>query len=151
MAAAPRFFYLISTTSRVINDTFGHATGDSALRSAAAQLTLKVRSSDTLARCGGDEFCVIINELTRREDCERIAQSLREAVATNAPAEWRLAASIGYALFPEDAIDSAQLFAAADRRMYEEKVLTRERSLGLEAAEVASSRNELALLEPRGR
>ena len=107
-----------------VNDTYGHAAGDLALCTAAAQLKLKVRSSDTLARCGGDEFCVIVNELTRREDCERIACVLREAVARATPAEWRLGASVGYALFPEDAANADQIFALADRRMYQQKGAT---------------------------
>ena len=106
---------------KLINDTHGHATGDLALRAAAEQLQLKVRTSDTLARCGGDEFCVIINDLSRREDCERIAHALREAIARVSPADWRLAASVGYALFPDDASSASQLFALADRRMYQQK------------------------------
>ncbi len=106
---------------KAINDTYGHAAGDLALRAAAAQLQLKVRSSDTLARCGGDEFCIIVNELTRRDDCERIAHALRDAVAHVSPTEWGLAASIGYALFPDDVRDATALFNLADRRMYQQK------------------------------
>ena len=104
-----------------INDTYGHATGDLALCTAAEQLKLKVRSSDTLARCGGDEFCVIVNELTRREDCERIVGVLRDAVTRSTPAEWKLGVSVGYALFPDDAANADQIFALADSRMYKQK------------------------------
>ena len=104
-----------------INDTYGHAAGDFALCSVADQLKRKVRSSDTLARCGGDEFCVIVNELTRREDCDRIAEVLREAITLSSPAEWGLGASVGYALFPDDAADAEQVLALADRRMYLQK------------------------------
>ena len=120
-ARSAALFLLDLDQFKAINDTHGHAAGDLALCAAAEQLQLKVRSSDTLARCGGDEFCIIINDLGRREDCERIAKVLREAVARVATPQWRLSASVGYAVFPEDAADGQELFALADQRMYEEK------------------------------
>ena len=114
-------FLLDLDNFKLINDTYGHATGDLALRTTAEQLKLRVRSSDTLARCGGDEFCIIVNELTRREDCERIARVLCDAVTHAAPPEWKLAASVGYALFPQDAANASEIYAMADRRMYQQK------------------------------
>ena len=120
-ARSAALFLLDLDHFKAINDTHGHAAGDVALRAAAQELQLKVRSSDTLARCGGDEFCIIVNDLGRREDCERIARALREAVARVAAPGWNLSASVGYALFPEDAVNDKQLFALADRRMYEGK------------------------------
>ncbi len=107
-----------------INDTLGHVSGDMVLVQTADALRTKVRSSDTLARCGGDEFSVIVNDLARRADCERIAQSLREAVesirlVTGANAN--LTISVGYALFPEDALESVSLCKVADAQMYEQK------------------------------
>ena len=82
-----------------------------------------MRASDTLARCGGDEFSIVINDLQRRGDCERIAANLRAAVArVEVPNEGpALSASVGFAMFPEDAADSDELYRLADRRMYEEK------------------------------
>ena len=63
-----------------INDTHGHMTGDMVLMQVSEALRQKVRVSDTLARCGGDEFSVIVTDLARREDCERIEESLVGAI-----------------------------------------------------------------------
>ncbi len=107
-----------------INDTLGHGTGDIVLIQTGDALRTKVRSSDTLARCGGDEFSIIVNDLARRDDCERIAQSFRDAVeAVRLPAspEANLTISVGFALFPEDADDPVSLCQAADERMYAQK------------------------------
>ena len=107
-----------------VNDTLGHGEGDRILCAAAESLQAKVRSSDTLARCGGDEFCVIVNELTRRTDCARIAAALcgaLEIVETGLPGETRLSGSVGYAVFPQEAANAEELFRLADRQMYERK------------------------------
>ena len=108
---------------KAVNDTLGHGVGDDVLRRAAEALQANVRASDTLARCGGDEFSIVINDLQRRGDCERIAANLRAAVArVEVPNEGpALSASVGFAMFPEDAADSDELYRLADRRMYEEK------------------------------
>ena len=107
-----------------INDTCGHSTGDTILRSAGCALKVKIRSSDTLARWGGDEFSVIVNDIQRREDCERIAETMRRAVASVViPSDCAdpLTGSVGFALFPQDADGPATLCQLADRRMYDEK------------------------------
>jgi diguanylate cyclase (GGDEF)-like protein len=107
-----------------VNDTHGHQTGDMVLIQMANALRSKVRGSDTLARRGGDEFSVIVNDLARREDCERIADALRAAIEgvrlpEGGPAQ--LTVSIGYALFPEDAQAAVSLCEAADAHMYGRK------------------------------
>ena len=107
-----------------INDTHGHPVGDQILRLAAERLQTVVRSSDTLARYGGDEFSVIINDLSRAEDCEQIAEALRWAVASvTSPqlARITLSGSVGCAIFPSEALDPTPLCALADARMYAEK------------------------------
>ncbi len=107
-----------------INDTHGHPVGDQILQLAAARLQTVVRSSDTLARYGGDEFSVIINDLVRAEDCEQIAEALRWAVASvTSPqlARITLSGSVGCAVFPSEALDPTPLCALADARMYAEK------------------------------
>lgn len=108
---------------KTINDTYGHQAGDDILRRAGVELQARVRSSDTLARCGGDEFCIIVNDLNRRDDCDRIAASLCSALNTVRVANEAkpLSCSVGFALFPDDAADAEALYVMADRHMYEHK------------------------------
>jgi diguanylate cyclase (GGDEF)-like protein len=109
---------------KLVNDTLGHRTGDLVLMRTGTFLKSKIRGSDTLARCGGDEFNVIVNDLTRAEDCERIAEALRGAVAAvDVPvgAKIPLSASVGYAVFPDDVSDPGELCELADVRMYKDK------------------------------
>jgi diguanylate cyclase (GGDEF)-like protein len=107
-----------------INDTHGHRSGDLVLIRAGQVLKSKIRSSDTIARCGGDEFNVIVNDLTRPSDCERIAEALRAAVAAvELPigARFPLRGSVGYAVFPDDVAEPGELCELADIRMYKDK------------------------------
>ena len=114
---------------KAINDTLGHHTGDVVLMRVADRLKRSIRGADTVARCGGDEFLVIVNDLARAESCAHIAQTLRigiEAVTIpghdkTADKPLKLGGSIGFALYPEDAADEAALCQLADQRMYDEK------------------------------
>ncbi len=113
---------------KTINDTLGHRAGDLVLARVGAMLRSKIRSSDTLARCGGDEFNVIVNDLARSSDCERIAETLRAAVSSvELPSEARivLTASIGYAICPDEVTDPTELCELADVRMYKDKRMSR--------------------------
>jgi diguanylate cyclase len=110
-----------------INDRYGHQMGDLLLTRVAEQLKCKVRGTDTIARCGGDEFFVIVNDLARPESCRRIAETLRAAIDAVdvpelvGPENFRLSGSIGYAVYPGDAEDGQTLYQLADLRMYEDK------------------------------
>jgi diguanylate cyclase (GGDEF)-like protein len=109
---------------KAVNDTLGHHAGDMVLKRVAQQLRRNVRGADTVARVGGDEFAVVVNDLARTSHCERIAEALRvamEGVEVPGSPELRLGGSIGYAVFPEDAFDGTTLAQLADERMYEEK------------------------------
>ncbi len=128
---------------KIINDTHGHRTGDVVLARAGDVLKTNIRSSDTLARCGGDEFSVIVNDLARPGDCDRIAEMLRAAVASvelpyGAPSTMR--GSVGYALYPDDVSSPAELCELADVRMYKDK--RRNRLAGSEAG-LASAKAEV--------
>lgn len=107
-----------------INDTYGHAAGDQCLREVGARLRQRLRSVDTAARTGGEEFTIILDEVGQRRDAEHVA---REILATlHTPHLWnghpiRLTASIGIAMFPEDSDDAAQLMNQADAAMYRAK------------------------------
>jgi GGDEF domain-containing protein len=107
--------------SKRINNTLGHQRGDAVLKETAGRLRARVRASDTLARCGGDEFCIILSEVAREEDCARIVNNLRVAVAASTDDDYAITCSIGYALFPQEAADSVTLVTLADLRMYDDK------------------------------
>jgi diguanylate cyclase len=107
-----------------VNDTSGHHVGDLLLKRAGEIFLGRVRRSDTVARTGGDEFSVILEEPTSREDAEHVGQSLMKLL--NEPFELdghrvRIGASVGIAVYPEDALSAEALCIAADRRMYTEK------------------------------
>ncbi len=107
-----------------INDSLGHAVGDQVLQSAARRLLDCVRSTDTVSRHGGDEFIVLLAEVTHAEDAMICADKMIRAL--DAPHrigthELRLTASIGIATFPGDAADADALIRNADVAMYQAK------------------------------
>jgi len=107
-----------------VNDTFGHHVGDMLLQHVATLLNRRVRRSDTVARTGGDEFSIILEEPSRREDAEMVAEAVIKFLAE--PVELagrtvRIGASIGIAVYPEDAQNTDGLCVEADERMYKVK------------------------------
>ena len=107
-----------------INDTYGHHAGDRVLEHVGELFSARVRRSDTVARTGGDEFAVILDEPISRVDAQVVAQSLVELL--DAPLQLGelsipIGASVGIALFPDDASDAEGLFISADLQMYEKK------------------------------
>ncbi|MGA2887340.1 MAG: GGDEF domain-containing protein [Terracidiphilus sp.] len=107
-----------------VNDTCGHHVGDLLLQKVGSIFSGRVRRSDTVARTGGDEFSVILEEPTSRADAAYVCQALVDLLKEPLLLEDHLVqtgASIGVAVFPEDASDMESLFIAADQRMYEEK------------------------------
>lgn len=104
-----------------VNDTHGHAVGDKLLQSVSKIFSARVRSIDTVARTGGDEFAIVLEGPITRADAERIAASLvDDALNPMQLEDQELQASfaIGVALFPEDANNAEELYLAADREMY---------------------------------
>jgi diguanylate cyclase (GGDEF)-like protein len=109
-----------------VNDSLGHATGDSLLREVAGRLRSAVRPQDILARPGGDEFVVLVRDLPVAgwADAEALGQRLVDALdapCTVGAAELLVDASVGVAQFPEGATDAATLHRQADAAMYEAK------------------------------
>jgi len=107
-----------------VNDAHGHAVGDELLREIAKRFSACVRREDTLARLGGDEFAVILPGVPDRATVKEVARKLQASL--QAPFHIRdndleAQASIGVALYPEDAKDEAWLYAQADRDMYRHK------------------------------
>ena len=109
---------------KVINDTLGHDAGDELLKEIARRLSGCLRSSDTVARQGGDEFVVVLNDLARPEDASFVAQKLLDAFSppiTLCGREIVPGASLGFALYPKDSDNLQGLLMAADKAMYAAK------------------------------
>ncbi len=106
-----------------VNDRHGHQVGDAVLREAARRAHNILRSTDTLARIGGDEFAVIAPG-AHGEGAQRMAEAIRTAVGlheSDAPGPVP-SASVGWAVFPDDGRDFEALMHAADERMLRFKV-----------------------------
>lgn len=104
-----------------VNDTFGHQAGDQLLQQVAARLSACVRESDTVSRLAGDEFTVILPEITSGEDAAQVAQKIIDSFAKPFDLEGvqvHSSTSIGIALYPQDAIREEGLLKQADRAMY---------------------------------
>ena len=107
-----------------INDTLGHAIGDEALKLVARRLQSAVRDSDTVSRHGGEEFLVLLPDISQAADAVSIAQKLLAALAAPARAgehRLHLSASVGITIYPEDAEDAQTLISRADAAMYRSK------------------------------
>ena len=107
-----------------INDRLGHAGGDEVLQLAARRLEQAVRDSDTVSRHGGDEFLVLLSEVSQQADAALIAEKMLAALAAPARVDDQrlsLSASIGIAIYPEDGEYAATLISQADAAMYRAK------------------------------
>ncbi|MGC9157935.1 MAG: diguanylate cyclase domain-containing protein [Terracidiphilus sp.] len=104
-----------------VNDTMGHHTGDLVLQRVAQIFNDRVRRSDTVSRTGGDEFSIILEEPTSRNEAEYVGKSLRQLIEKPLDVggyQVHISASIGIAVFPQDAVDAESLCIAADLQMY---------------------------------
>lgn len=107
-----------------INDTLGHAVGDEVLSLAAHRLASLIRDADTVSRYGGDEFVILLADISRPDDAILVADKLIAALAAPcrvAEHVFRLTASIGICIFPDDGDDVNTLIARADAAMYRAK------------------------------
>jgi diguanylate cyclase (GGDEF)-like protein len=106
---------------KIINDTLGHDAGDMVLRQIAGHLRSCVREIDTLARVGGDEFTVLVEQLADTQYLGAIADKLLTAMASPLAIGgnvYQLSGSIGIAVYPDDGADGASLLKNADIAMY---------------------------------
>jgi diguanylate cyclase (GGDEF)-like protein/PAS domain S-box-containing protein len=107
-----------------INDTLGHESGDMLLRQFSRRLTSCLRERDTIARFGGDEFVILLDDIARMSDVEVLAQKILDKLASPIVVndnKLHVTASIGISLFPEDGEDSSTLLRHADLAMYRAK------------------------------
>lgn len=107
-----------------INDSYGHALGDQLLIGVAHRLRRNLRKQDTIARIGGDEFVVILEQLAHPEDAASLAESCLRAFEQPFKIEdvdLLVTPSIGISLFPDHGDDAETLLKGADSAMYEAK------------------------------
>lgn len=112
-----------------INDTYGHQAGDAVLAAMAAEVNGTTRRSESLYRIGGDEFALLVGD-TSAADMQGLTDRIRQQISAlevsyegNALS---LGASLGVAIFPQQAGDAEALMAAADRAMYADKAARHE-------------------------
>jgi len=109
---------------KTINDTLGHDAGDLLLKEVGNRLTSCLRESDTAARMGGDEFVIILTNISTAKDASIIAAKLIEKLSqpvTLKGESCSVSASIGIAIFPNDGNDTEALVKKADEAMYRAK------------------------------
>jgi diguanylate cyclase (GGDEF)-like protein/PAS domain S-box-containing protein len=135
-----------------INDSLGHDVGDHLLQTVAQRLLACVRSTDTVSRQGGDEFVILLSEVTHAQDAAISADKILLVLSTpyhNDQHELHLTVSIGIVTYPDDGIDAATLMKNADFAMYHAKDSGRNNyqffkpDMNLHAAERQSLENDL--------
>ncbi len=147
-------FFIDLDRFKEINDSLGHAKGDTLLIETARRINGCVRETDTVARMGGDEFTLIVPEFGDKVQLERIAQDILKSLSKpydlgDSNLVTYATASIGIALYPDDARDMDELMRHADQAMYAAKASGRNRcnyftpSMQLEAREKMQLVNDL--------
>lgn len=107
-----------------VNDTLGHHVGDLLLQEVARLFSGRVRRSDTVARTGGDEFAIILEGPTNRSEAKLVGRTLVKLLEQPIRLDSctvTIDASMGLAIFPDDAVDEESLCIRADLRMYDFK------------------------------
>ena len=111
-----------------INDTLGHAAGDRLLESFAGRISDTLRSTDTVARWGGDEFTILLPDINCLEDAVKTAQRILHNLKPAFKLEgqpFHVSSSIGIALYPDDGEDAETLVKNADAALYRAKEMGR--------------------------
>jgi len=107
-----------------VNDGFGHQVGDKLLQQFALRLQSCIRESDSLARYGGDEFIILLTNVSNELQVSEIVDNLRRSVTRDyniAGKKITISVSIGLASYPSDGLNSADLLNFSDQNMYKEK------------------------------
>ena len=113
-----------------VNDRFGHATGDKVLIEVASRIKSCVRDTDIVARMGGDEFTVVLDNIDNTDSATRIADTMINRLCepfTSGLVKSYISASIGIAFYPKDAQNIETLLKNADQALYVAKNLGRKR------------------------
>jgi len=111
---------------KTINDTLGHEVGDRLLQQLAERFQRSVRDGDTVARFGGDEFVILLDDVASEDDVAGVAQKVLQALTPPFQVDGQtlyVTASIGVSLFPNDGENASTLLRNADIAMYRAKEL----------------------------
>jgi len=106
---------------KLVNDRFGHDEGDRVLQAVAARLSQSLRRADTVARFGGDEFCLVLTGVRSIEDAQVVARKIHDRAAITVgrqPQATTVQASVGLALYPLHTQHLDSLLRMADEAMY---------------------------------
>ena len=117
-------FFLDLDGFKKVNDSHGHATGDSVLKETSLRIITIIREDDTACRVGGDEFIIIIEKVESPEHIERLCIRLIEQINQPITVEdniVKVGVSIGAVTYPNVANDAKALLQRADELMYEVK------------------------------
>jgi diguanylate cyclase (GGDEF)-like protein/PAS domain S-box-containing protein len=143
--------YLDLDGFKLVNDRYGHETGDLLLMDLAARMKHSLREGDTLARLGGDEFVVVLLELADIEASEPMLSRLLDAAAQPVylgDHVLQVSASIGVTYYPQaEEVDADQLLRQADQAMYQAKLAGKNRYHMFDAAQDLSVRGHHESLE----
>ncbi|WP_198650289.1 diguanylate cyclase domain-containing protein [Oceanimonas marisflavi] len=117
-------FFIDLNGFKQINDTLGHAAGDLLLQAVAGRLLQCVRTEDTVARMGGDEFVIVLEQLEQASDTDIIADRILDALRQPFDLNERrvsVSGSLGISLYPRNGTDAETLLQHADEAMYQAK------------------------------
>jgi diguanylate cyclase (GGDEF)-like protein/PAS domain S-box-containing protein len=136
---------------KVVNDSLGHSLGDHLLRAVAARLESSLRAMDTVARLGGDEFVLVLSDHKSAQsvagELRRIVESFSQPFAVDGRDVF-ITASVGVALYPQDAKDPESLMKSAELAMYRTKESGRN-AYQLYTAEMQTTVTERLALESK--
>lgn len=117
-------FFIDLTDFKQFNDRYGHNIGDRVLEITGSRLRQSIRDHDLAARIGGDEFVLLINDLTEKSSlilkAKKIAKAIRSPMTIDG-VEFQVKANIGFASYPQDGSTEEELLRISDQAMYHAK------------------------------
>jgi len=140
--------YLDLDDFKNINDSFGHDAGDQLLIEVANRLRNLLREADFASRLGGDEFCMLINDIRGNQSAKKVAKRCLELLTQPfnlAGREIIPHASIGIAIYPEDGSDASVIIKAAETAMYEAKKAGKKQYMLYETAMTEAAHHRLTI------
>lgn len=117
-------FYVDLDKFKQINDAHGHLAGDAVLKEVASRLRGLLRDSDTVARMGGDEFVVILHDISGKTAVQNVAKKITDTLSKPIlfhDTQFSVMASVGISIYPDDDKQIDALIQKADKAMYQAK------------------------------